>query len=327
MRRIVGLAFLALFCLAAWLAPLAPVKAAPASQTILYSGRNDGWSAIRISEGCYLIFFRDGLVDGWGGYRDPQLDVSANAECAPNGLAEGDAWVEFIWHLDTGEPVMKQIEGTAHLGVLDGNATSSIGDRDGDGWALRDLGDARNPSPSFYRQGCEFYDDADGQFTIPADETCQPMGAQAMIQQLIDAGLIGGGAPGAAPPPAPAPAPARTDVWGKCISLKAEEPVGIQDEWSLNNRCNEPVIVRYCFKPNTGALGDPKLCAHREYATQEIRANGKLDFAFSLIPEGQAMADGTLAGPPGLTVLGFACTDGVFPDAYFEDGQFKSLGC
>lgn len=318
-------AVLAAFTLAAPAVPVAQAR----PQNLLWSGRNDGWSAIQMSQGCYLIFYRDGLVKGWGGYDSPELTVSASGQCGADGLAEGAVTVEFIWPMQTYR-VIKQLAGTAHEGVLQGQAQETIGDNENDsGFHLRDLGDARNPSPSFYRDGCEFSDNADGQFVYPMDEGCSAAGIQPMIDQLRQAGLIGGGQ-ATAPQPAPAQASggaAGGDVFGRCVSLAAEEKRGIQDYWSLTNRCDQTVIARYCFKANYEAAGNEALCSQGQYRTTEIKAGAKVDFTFSLTEEGTPMSNGVIAGPNALSVYGFACTGGAFPQVSFEDRKLKFLGC
>lgn len=130
------------------------------------------------------------------------------------------------------------------------------------------------------------------------------------------------------PPTQSVSAPAaRGDVFGKCVSLHAEEKRGIQDYWSLGNDCNVPVIVRYCFKANFETAGNEGLCSQLEYRTNEIKANSKLDFTFSLEDPDTPRTDGTVSGANNLTVVGFACTDGTFPQVSFEDKQLRFLGC
>jgi hypothetical protein len=328
------------------LALLAPTlsQAAPAGEKVFWSNRNDGWSGIKIYEGCYLIHFRDSLVNGWGGY-GAALDVKINGECGPDGLAEGPVSIQFTF--PASQPSydgrrynnLIQITGTARNGVLEGNAEETVADDlDGD-FALSDMGDVRNPMPLFYRSGCEYSDDGNGNYIYPSDEACTVDGIMPMIAQLFEAGMIeapldnpsasGSGSGYSSPPPPPqnTDSGASGDVWGRCITLRSEPKRGIQDYWSLYNSCSKNVIARYCFQPGTAAAGDPNLCMRREYRTHEIKAGRKLDFAFSLIDEDQAMSDGTSAGPSTLTVHGFACTDERFPDVYFDNGEFKSFGC
>lgn len=118
------------------------------------------------------------------------------------------------------------------------------------------------------------------------------------------------------------------DVFGRCVRItRYPDDGGIQTVWAMNNVCSQPVIVSYCFKANVQAAGNPNLCSRREKLTYEIRGNGKIDFPFTLVEKGQAMSDGTLAGPNSLSVLGFACTGGAFPNVYFDEGKFLSRGC
>ncbi len=317
--------------LSAVLALALPATAQSRPPNLLWSARNDGWSAIQISQGCFLIFYTDGLVKGWGGYDAPDLKVTANASCGPDGLAEGPVWIEFIWTMKTYH-VLYKIEGTAHQGVLQGAAKDTIGDDENDtGFHLRELGDARNPSPSFYRDGCEYSDDANGVFNHLMDDACHASGIQPMIDQLRMAGLIGGGGPsGAATPAATAQSSSAAgsgDVFGRCVTLSAEEKRGIQDYWSLTNRCDQPIIARYCFKANFETAGNEALCTRGEYRTTEIKANSKLDFTWGLIDEGTPMSNGVIAGPNALSVVGYACGGGQFPQVTFENGRMKFLGC
>ncbi len=117
------------------------------------------------------------------------------------------------------------------------------------------------------------------------------------------------------------------DVFGRCVSLHAEEKRGIQDYWSLSNDCGETVIARYCFKANFETAGNEALCSQLEYRTTEIKANSKLDFTFSLEEPGTPRTDGTISGANALSVLGYACTGGSFPQIGFEDKRLKFQGC
>lgn len=152
-------------------------------------------------------------------------------------------------------------------------------------------------------------------------------------QSCENLALLDGQGPSAPQPPQSPPsqsvsAPAATgDVFGKCVSLHAEEKRGIQDYWSLSNDCNVPVIVRYCFKANFETAGNEGLCSQLEFRTNEIKANSKLDFTFSLEDPGTPRTDGTISGANSLTVFGFACTDGMFPQVSFEDKRLKFLSC
>ncbi len=304
--------------------------AAPSAQAqppnVLWSAQQDGWSAIQIHQGCYLIFYQDGFVKGWGGYAAPDLTAPAGGECGADGLAEGPVIVHFVWTMQTYH-VLIEVSGTAHQGVLQGPGNTAFGDDENDpkGFHARDLGDARNPMPTSYRDGCDLGEDGN-----PSDPNCHASGAQAMIAQLRQAGLIGGDAkapPSAPAAPQPASAAANGDVFGKCVSLAAEEKRGIQDYWSLNNACGQTIIVRYCFKANFENAGNEALCSQGQYRTTELRANGKLDFAWSLTEEGTPMTNGVVAGPNALSVIGFACTDGMTPQVSFEGNRMTFLGC
>jgi hypothetical protein len=319
-------AFMAALALFSFTAPVAQAQ----PQNLLWSARQDGWSAIQIHDGCYLIFYQDGWVKGWGGYAAPDLKVSVpEGQCDSGGVAEGPVTIEFVWTMQNYH-VMIQLEGTAHQGVLQGPGKLTVGDDENDtSFHLRELGDVRNPMPNFYRDGCEYNDDASGAFSVPADEKCQASGAQAMIEQLRQAGLIGGGSAGSSTPAPtqPTSAAAKGDVFGKCVSLAAEEKRGIQDYWSLNNACSQAITVRYCFKANTENAGNEALCSRSEYRTNDIKANGKLDFTWSLTDEGTPMSNGDVAGPNALKVYGFACTEGMTPQVSFDSGRLAFGGC
>lgn len=118
------------------------------------------------------------------------------------------------------------------------------------------------------------------------------------------------------------------DVFGRCVQIaRYPDDGGIQTVWAMNNVCSQSIIVSYCFRAAVQAAGDPNLCSRLEKRTHEIPGNGKIDFPFTLVDEGQSMSDGTLAGENSLTVLGFACTEGRFPNVYFDGGRFLSRGC
>ena len=118
------------------------------------------------------------------------------------------------------------------------------------------------------------------------------------------------------------------DVFGRCVQIaRYPDDGGIQTVWAMNNVCSQSIIVSYCFRAAVEAAGDPNLCSRLEKRTNEIPGNGKIDFPFTLVDEGQSMSDGTLAGENNLTVLGFACTEGRFPNVYFDGGRFLSRGC
>jgi len=135
--------------------------------------------------------------------------------------------------------------------------------------------------------------------------------------------------PSAAVPAAGAAASGQDDVWSKCIKVEQyPEDGGIQTIWAMRNQCNTTLIARFCFQARVEAAGDPNLCRRRESRTQEISAGGKYDFPFSLVQEGTSLSDGRVAGRNSLSVVGYACTDGRFPDSYFDnDGAFRSREC
>lgn len=118
------------------------------------------------------------------------------------------------------------------------------------------------------------------------------------------------------------------DVFAQCVRLdRYPDSGGIETVWSLTNICNATVDVKYCFSANVEAAGDPNLCSRQENRYNEIRPGSKLDFAFTPVEEGQAMSDGTIAGPNNLVVHGFACANGSAPNTYFDGKRFMSRGC
>lgn len=121
---------------------------------------------------------------------------------------------------------------------------------------------------------------------------------------------------------------ANGDVFSQCVRLaQYPDTGGIETVWSLSNICNVTVDVKYCFSANVEAAGDPNLCSRQENRYNEIRPGSKLDFSFTPVEEGQAMSDGTIAGPNGLVVHGFACANGAAPNTYFDGKRFLSRGC
>lgn len=135
--------------------------------------------------------------------------------------------------------------------------------------------------------------------------------------------------PSVAVPAAGAATAGQDDVWSKCIKIEQyPEDGGIQTIWAMRNQCNKTLIARFCFQARVEAAGDPNLCRRRESRTQEISPGGKYDFPFSLVQEGASLSDGRVAGRNSLSVFGHACSDGRFPDSYFDnDGAFRSREC
>ncbi len=322
------------------LAPLAFAQGSSGADRIFMSNRNDGWTAMLLSKDCYLISFIDGLISGWGGYDDMnKLRVTTSGGCNAQGLAEGPVQIVYEWQAENG-PVRVVNDGTARNGLLQGMFKQTIYEQyDTPGqFTVADLGDARNPMPSFYRDGCEFFVDGDGRIDFENPSTygpfgqCLPEGGQFLLNAALtpaDPAPSGGATPApSAPPPPPQQQASGGDLFKQCISVQQyPRDGGIQDVWAMRNTCDSKLIVRFCFSANVEAAGDPNLCSRREMRTQEISAGGAYDFPFTPVREGQAMSDGTIAGPNGLSVAGYACSGGRFPDAYFDNGVFLSRGC
>ena len=326
----------AVACLVA-LVPIALAQGSRGSDRIFASNRNDGWTAMLLSKDCYLIAFIDGLISGWGGYDDmDKLQVTTSGSCNAQGLAEGPVQIVYEWPSENG-PVRVVNDGTARDGVLQGMAKQTIFDQyETPGrFSIADLGDVRNPMPSFYKDGCEYFVDSEGRVDFENPSTsgpfgqCLPEGGQFLINAaLTPADTPAPSAPTASPAASPAQQAGSGDVFARCISVKQYPPDGgIQTIWAMRNTCDTKLIIRFCFQANVEAAGDPNLCSRREMRTQEISAGGAYDFPFTPVTEGTSMSDGTIAGPNGLSVAGYACTGGRFPDAYFDNGQFLSRGC
>ena len=319
------------------LVPIALAQGSRGTDRIFWSNRDDGWTAILLSPDCYLVAFIDGLIAGWGGYDDmDNLKVTTSGSCNAKGLAEGPVRITYEWQDENG-PVRVVNEGTARNGLLEGMFSQTIYDQEETPgrFEVADLGDVRNPMPSFYKEGCEYFVDGNGEIDFANPSTSGPYG-----QCLPEGGqfLVAGGNAPADPASAPATSsPASSapvqqasggDLFQQCISVQQYPPYGgIEDVWAMRNTCDQKLIVRFCFRANVQAAGDPNLCSRREMRTQEISAGGAYDFAFTPVREGTSMSDGTIAGPNGLSVVGYACSGGRFPDAYFDNGKFLSRGC
>lgn len=319
------------------LAPLALAQSSRAADRIFMSNRNDGWTAILISKDCYLLSFIDGLVHGWGGYDDMEkLQVTATGNCNAQGLAEGPVQITYEWQDENG-PVRVVNDGTARNGILQGMARQTIFDQfETPGrFSIAELGDVRNPMPSFYKDGCEYFVDSSGRIDYENPSTsgpygqCLPEGGQFLLNAaLTPADTPPNSAPASSGGGSPAQQAGSGDVFSQCITVQQyPRDGGIETIWAMRNICDSKLIVRFCFQANVEAAGDPNLCSRREMRTQEISAGGAYDFAFTPVTEGTAMSDGTIAGPNGLSVAGYACTGGRFPDAYFDNGVFLSRGC
>ena len=319
------------------LIPIAFAQGSTGADRIFMSNRNDGWTAMLLSKDCYLISFIDGLISGWGGYDDMnKLQVTTSGSCNAQGLAEGPVQIIYEWQTENG-PARIVNDGTARNGILQGMAKQTIYDQyETPGrFTVADLGDARNPMPSFYKDGCEYFVDGDGRIDYENPSTsgpfgqCLPEGGQFLLNAaLTPANDPAPAAPTSSASAAPAQQAGSGDVFSQCISVQQyPRDGGIQTIWAMRNTCDQKLIVRFCFQANVEAAGDPNLCSRREMRTQEISAGGAYDFPFTPVEEGQAMSDGTIAGPNGLSVAGYACTGGRFPDAYFDNGVFLSRGC
>lgn len=308
---------------------------------IQWSDREDGWMTVRLKPNCTLLMFLDGRSYGLRVFEEGnQIGYSAQGECDKRGLAQGRVVLEV--HYLTSNPGSYEqtfvFEGTARNGVFEGKFNQV------DVTPLEPSG--RVVSPLFAKGGCPFYVDRNtgvidhskpyGGYGPP----CSTEGADYLRAQI--AAMLA--APAAPPPVAsvspasPAqrllpvsPAPANNaDAWSGCISGPARRAPdgGIQVFWDMTNSCNTAVIVRYCFRAQFEAAGDPNLCRRQEMRTHEIAPNGKLTFDFNLMPAGTVLSDGRTVTSNTLLVSGFACTGGNFPDAYFDsDGSFRSRGC
>lgn len=200
--------------------------------------------------------------------------------------------------------------------------------------------------PLFIKDGCPYFVDLKTGVVdyhepfVGYQVSCSTEGADYLRKQI--AAMLAAPAvlppTASAPPASPAqrllptsPAPAgNADAWSRCISgpVRRAPDGGIQVFWDMTNSCNTAVIVRYCFRAQFEAAGDPNLCRRQEMRTHEIAPNGNLTFDFNLMPAGTVLTDGRTVTSNTLLVSGFACTGGNFPDAYFDsDGSFRSRGC
>ncbi len=331
---------------------LACAAHAQVSPNVQWSKHGDGWARVQISPGCHLVWFGEHRI-----YRqidnitpDDRVDVVVQGSCNASGLAEGRVRIETTVHFPpTTDPSEAEYHYLGWRTVREGNARNGLlqgAVRFWDFERLQKPGVWDTPMPgfpegldTFFRDGCEYtYDEQTGQAGDPLGDgshwgQCNPEGGQRLLSDF------GAGPEPSAPAPSPAarllsavpaqPAPGNADVWSRCITVSQYPPDGgIQTVWALNNTCNTAVIVRFCFRAQYEAAGDPNLCRRREMRTQEIHAGGKYDFPFTLIAPGSSLTDGRVVRSNELLVSGFACTGGNFPDAYFDsDGAFRSHGC
>jgi len=306
--------------------------ALPAQQDIprlLWSNRQDGWSAIRLDQGCYLIFYRDALTDYYGGYTAADFNISIEGGCGPDGFAEGPIQMQFSWTFK-GESYhyVREFQGTAHHGLLQGDGQQIDGD-DSEG-SLKMLDVTPNPAKVHWRDSCVAeYDPGNGQYVpLQPPDGCNPQGVQPMIDQLSAAGLLAGGGgtnagAGASPPQPDRPRTdaEKGDVFDKCVRLVDEENEGLHDDWSLRNVCGETIIASYCFISVPPNVSDKAQCAQEENRTNEIAGGGRIDFQYSSVEWGHE------SELESLQAVGYACTGGNFPDVYFEDRRLKFTGC
>ncbi len=315
---------------------------------IQWSDRDDGWMTVSLKQNCTLLLFLDARSYSLRVFEEGnQISYSARGECDKRGLAQGRIVLE-INYLTSNPGSYEQtfiFEGTARNGVFEGKINQI------DVTPLVPSG--RAVMPLHMKGGCPYYIDPDtGQIDhkmpygtgYPYDSgifpPCSTEGADYLRQQIAARQATPATPPPVASAPATSPsqrllpstpAPAgNADVWSSCISNpepRARDG-GIQALWDITNSCPNAVIVRYCFRAQFEAAGDPNLCRRREMRTHEIAPKGKLTFDFNLMPAGTVLSDGRTVTSNTLLVSGFACTGGNFPDAYFDsDGSFRSRGC
>jgi hypothetical protein len=181
---------LALSCGLAGLA--SPIKAQLAGNVNGSTPSSELWTAIHISDGCYVLFHRGTDVAVLGGYLDPSLEVTASGRCGSNGLADGAVTIRAEFHPNSQpDRVRLQIEGSARNGIIQNDAAETVwNDRNGTGFRL-DNPDPANAMHYIYRDGCEYSDDGGGNLVSVYVADCSLEGAQALAGQLAAAGLIG----------------------------------------------------------------------------------------------------------------------------------------
>ena len=178
MKRGIRAAMLAAVAGLGALAPLALAQGSTAADRIFMSNRNDGWTTMLLSKDCYLISFIDGLISGWGGYDDMnKLRVTTSGAATHRASPKGPCRSSTNGRPNNG-PVRVVNDGTARNGLLQGMAKQTIYDQyDTPGrFTIADLGDARNPMPSFFRNGCEFFVDGEGRIDFENPSTSGPYG-------------------------------------------------------------------------------------------------------------------------------------------------------
>ncbi len=169
------------------------------ADSIVYESDDGIWTAIRTTQGCWAI-----VGHNTGGF-DLGRDGTAtwSGTCGANGFTEGSGLLVYETVVGGGDwgPYNFRMDFTMNYadGVPQGDSQLAVYSNEDDyndatpagAMVLADEGDARNPMPYAYDNGCPTYIDGDSGAHQPANDDCVP-GSAAAFRDHIAATYLSG---------------------------------------------------------------------------------------------------------------------------------------